>query len=343
MLNEDPGILFKHFNGCVFLADNELQFLDMHVAAGTILDYSTDELSRFSLYDLIVDEDEKKKIRQLLHGQHKVIDLEIKLYTKLNEKVDCILSLEKNEGMDNKLQGILIDKTKENRNTITALRNEKLKAAERLINTLAHEVRNPLNNINLSVEQLSSELQDENTVTFLDIIQRNSNRINAIIYELLNATKTTETINDNLNLQAQLEKTIALVRNEMIQKNMQLEIDLPKKDVIIKGDEGKLQIALLHILMNAIDAMKPGIGKLSIRLFSEKRIHIIHIRDNGSGITIEHLDKLFEPYFTTKRNRMGLGLPYTLNIIQSHKGTLDVDSSQKNGTVFILSFHSIEK
>lgn len=342
-MNQDPGILFTLFKGSIFLTDEELCFKEVYDHMCIFLDYSKEELLQHSLYDLVVDEDKKLQIRQLMQVSQKIIDLEITLETKLNQNVHCILSLMAFENSNQKkiFQGFLQEMTYPSKKNIDALHVEKLKAAERLINTLAHEVRNPLNNMNLSVEQLSSELQEENTVVFLDIIKRNSERINSIINELLNATKSTELVLDKITLQDVIQKTIELVNKKIDRNNIQFEIDLSPKAAYIKGDTAKLAIAFLNIIINAAEAIEQDSGKISIRLFSKDHEHSIQVNDNGCGISADNFDKLFEPYFSTKNKRLGLGLTYALNIIHAHNGTLNVQSTPKKGTTIIISFTQI--
>ncbi len=104
------------------------------------------------------------------------------------------------------------------------------------------------------------------------------------------------------------------------------------------ADEEKIKIAILNIIINAIEAMTEGIGELTIEIKKESGKLQLTIKDNGCGISDENLQRLFEPYFTAKRNGMGLGLATTLNILQSHKAEVEVQSKMNEGTSFILSF-----
>lgn len=104
------------------------------------------------------------------------------------------------------------------------------------------------------------------------------------------------------------------------------------------ANKEKLRIAFLNIVINAVEAMEPGKGVLTVSIDRAKDNHIVIIRDNGCGIPEENLSRLFEPYFTSKRNGMGLGLAATLNILQSHKANIDVTSVLKSGTTFSITF-----
>ena len=107
---------------------------------------------------------------------------------------------------------------------------------------------------------------------------------------------------------------------------------------MIQADAEKLKIALLNIIINAIEAMEAEEGVLEISLEKNENTGLLTIKDNGCGISDENLSKLFEPYFTAKRNGMGLGLATTLNILQSHNVDVEVQSRLGEGTSFILTF-----
>jgi signal transduction histidine kinase len=104
------------------------------------------------------------------------------------------------------------------------------------------------------------------------------------------------------------------------------------------ANKEKLRIAFLNIVINAVEAMEPGQGTLTLTIDTVKDAHVVVIKDNGCGIPEENISRLFEPYFTSKRNGMGLGLAATLNILQSHKAHVDVTSVLKSGTTFTITF-----
>ena len=95
-------------------------------------------------------------------------------------------------------------------------------------------------------------------------------------------------------------------------------------------------IALLNILLNAVEAIEHNNGRISIRVKKDNEHAIIEISDNGSGISEDKIPRLFEPYYTSKRNGIGLGLASTLNIIQAHNGTIEVSSEINKFTSFTI-------
>jgi signal transduction histidine kinase len=221
------------------------------------------------------------------------------------------------------------------------LQAEKLAATGRLVQTLAHEVRNPLNNINLSLEQLHHEVQGSgmgDTEMYMEIIQRNSKRISDIITELLNSSRPAEMSLQSKPLQIIIDESISSALDRITLQKVKLKIKYADKPAYVKADSEKLKLAFLNIIINAVEAMKEENGELLIMVETEKDSHIVKIRDNGSGIAEENMSKLFEPYFTSKRNGLGLGLAATLNILQSHKGRIEVSSELNKGTQFTITF-----
>jgi signal transduction histidine kinase len=106
-------------------------------------------------------------------------------------------------------------------------------------------------------------------------------------------------------------------------------------------DKEKTKIAFLNIIVNAIEAMDKNNGELTITILSSADFHQVQIKDNGCGMSTENTTRLFEPYFTTKRNGMGLGLAATLAIFQSHKAEIEVSSKLNEGTTFTITFPSL--
>jgi signal transduction histidine kinase len=240
------------------------------------------------------------------------------------------------------IQGIIHDNTSRKRAEKAAMQSEKLAATGRLVRTLAHEVRNPLNNINLSVEQLLQQCADDDSKTYLDIVQRNGKRIGDLITELLNSSRLSSQVNLNkISLQEVMDKAISAAIDRITLKHIELIISYPQQQLYALVDEEKIKLAFLNIIINAIEAMEERTGSLQISITASDEDNVVEISDNGCGISDENMQRLFEPYFTSKRNGMGLGLASTLNIIQSHNANIDVKSTIGKGTSFIISFKKL--
>lgn len=336
--------IFERSTDAVFLADENLIFLDVNDAVSQMFGYSKEELLTLSLYSLIVNSSVKNVMEHQLAKDGDIEGKEVEFITKTNEIKYCMISLSKETDNTGKhyLQGIIHDISNLKKAEKATIQMEKLGMADRLVGTLAHEVRNPLSNINLSLEQLKPEILNEESSIYLDIISRNSKRIGDLISELLSTSRPTEINLQESSLQSVMNESIMAAKDRILLKHIELTKDYPEKPLLIWADVEKLKIAFLNIIINAIEAMEESKGKLSIVIQEKGDEKLIFITDNGCGINQENLPRLFEPYFTAKRNGMGLGLASTLNILQSHKAYVEVKSKINEGTTFTIIFNNPE-
>jgi PAS domain S-box-containing protein len=332
--------IFEKSKDLVFLTDDMLDFKDVNSAATTLLGYEPEELLKMNLCDLFDQAQHKKYLLSTMQTRKMINDWEVILTTKSGEKKVCILTAAKEDEYSEieYIQGIIHDITTLRKEERVALQAEKLAATGRLVRTLAHEVRNPLNNITLSVEQLQQEKVAEHDELYLNIIQRNAMRISGLINELLNTSRPSEVVPEEKLFQTVLDEVVSASIDRITLKKIQLDIQYPQEAVMIMADAEKLKLALLNIVINAIEAMEEGKGLLSISLTMLWHTAVLRISDNGCGISEENISRLFEPYFTQKRNGMGLGLAFTLNILQAHRATIDVTSNENEGTSFTITF-----
>jgi PAS domain S-box-containing protein len=337
--------IFELSKDAVFIADKTLYFRDFNLATQDLLGYTREEMQRLSVYDVVSEELDKKLLEKILYEDGEVNDLELELQTKTGEKKICIFSLTAPLDATGHIyyQGLMHDITNLRRIEKANLMVEKLGATGRLVRTLAHEVRNPLNNINMSVEQLiGTETENDENSLYLDIIQRNSKRIGDLITELLDTSRPTELTFERCTLQTIMDDSIGDALDRITLQRINMQIKYHNEPCYIMANKEKLKIAFLNIIINAVEAMpNDGSGELDVEIESSNSLHTVRVKDNGCGIPEEHISRLFEPYFTSKRNGMGLGLAATLNILQSHKAQVDVTSVVQSGTTFVISFPAL--
>ena len=213
---------------------------------------------------------------------------------------------------------------------------EKYAVTGRIARTIAHEVRNPLTNINLSIEQLKSEVPEtETTELFFKMIIRNSERINNLVSDLLNSTRVTELKFEDANVNDILNESLKMAMDRIELKHIKVVRNYQRDICTIPADVQKIQVAFLNIIVNAIEAMDNN-GVLSLITSTEKGKCVVRIKDTGTGMDKEALGKLFEPYFTTKEKGNGLGLANSQNIILGHNGTISAESEFGVGTTFTI-------
>src|SRR5436189_2058307 len=328
--------LFEHSKDAVFIADDKLNFIEVNDAAIQLLGCSEKNLNGRNLFEFISEN--RDTTREILKAAS-VEDAEIKIVNEKKEIRDCLLSLnyqEQSEG-ERLVHGIIHDITKIRVAEIANLQAEKMAANERLTRMLAHEIRNPLNNIILYIDQLLAEDKDDSQMGFMDIIHRNSLRINHIISELLNMAKSSELLFEMHSLEDILEESLSVTSDRINLKKINVKKDFPSTPVFIKADKAKLAIAFTNIIINAIEAMDTN-GSLTTSVTASGNNYEVSIKDNGPGIPQDYVSKLFDPFFTLKKNGMGLGLTASYSIIQSHNAKISMQSQVNKGTEFTISF-----
>ncbi|HWK04931.1 MAG TPA: CHASE3 domain-containing protein [Puia sp.] len=234
----------------------------------------------------------------------------------------------------------ILELDKANKELIQMRSIEKFASTGRIARTIAHEVRNPLTNINLAVDQLKTDLNGnlpENYGVMLDMISRNSLRINQLITDLLNSTKFTELVYKRISVNQLLDETLELAEDRIRLNSITVTKNYAGDICDVAVDVERMRIAFLNLIVNAIEAMEPGKGILQLKTLSKDNKCMVIITDNGPGIDKESQSKLFEAYFTTKSKGTGLGLTNTQNIILNHSGHINMESEVGKGTSFMIT------
>ncbi|MFN8285706.1 MAG: ATP-binding protein [Chitinophagales bacterium] len=329
--------IFDKTTDIIFVLNSKAEFTNFNAAMTRILGYQLNDLLNKPITELFANSEYAVAFVNKMLNEGQSSNEELVLNTKDGSQKTFIASYIKIVTEDNHVeyQGILFDYTTIKKSVADELLREKTEATNQLVRTLAHEIRNPLTNIDLSVSQIELELREESRF-FTDIIKRNSKRINDLIRELMDLSKPQINKFEKLDVRALLQETISRAHDRIELKRIKIFKSFPEKETYILADNSKMQIALLNIIINAIEAMETDGGVLQLAVNNEGSRVNISIADNGSGIDSESLSKLFQPYFTGKKNGMGLGLANTHSVIKSHKGEIDVKSTFGQGTTFLI-------
>jgi signal transduction histidine kinase len=202
----------------------------------------------------------------------------------------------------------------------------------------AHEIRNPLTNINLAIEMLQEHITDDVQKSYLDIIMRASAKINLQVSELVKQEQHPEQlIPKKYSMNHLLDDVLLMAKDRLHLKNILVCRVYTARDYVKTVDITEMKIALTNIVINAIDAMKEN-GQLKLTTQFIGGNYTIQIEDDGCGISAENLKQIFVPYYTNKKNGLGIGLAATKDIFKSNKITVTVESIEGFGTKFIMSF-----
>lgn len=228
----------------------------------------------------------------------------------------------------------------------TLIESDKLASLGKLAATVAHEVNNPLFGIltyaRLSLKELASGSNGASLEAIkerLQIIERESKRCGELVRNLLAFARQAPKRSERNDLNAVIDRTMALIRHRFEPQGIQLRTELAPGLPAILCDAGQIEQVVLALAVNAIEAMSKG-GELHLRTAFDAasgRV-VLKIRDTGPGIPADALPHLFEPFFTTKRDqhRTGLGLAVARGIVEQHGGEIRVNSRPGAGTEFTI-------
>lgn len=244
------------------------------------------------------------------------------------------------DGLVNKVILIENDITERRRMEARIIQSEKLAAVGQLAAGVAHEINNPLSAILANVQLLRRDLrdEDEDVQESLRLIEIASTRAVQVVQNLLSFARKDRGGFTWVSLNDVLQKALTLLQHEILAHGVQVETDFAEDLPEILGNVENLESVWVNLMLNAIDAMPRGEGRLVIRSRHEGDEIRVTIRDNGAGIRQEHLPHIFEPFFTTKDpgKGTGLGLSLCYQIVRQHGGTIQVSSQPGEGSEFVV-------
>ncbi|MBG9916962.1 ATP-binding protein [Bacillus sonorensis] len=213
-----------------------------------------------------------------------------------------------------------------------AMQSQKLAMAGQLAAGIAHEVRNPLTSVNGFLQLMKTEYPDRSQ--YFDIIFSEIKRIDSVLGELLVLAKPHQVQFKKIKINSVLQQVTTLLETNAVLAHIEIKKAFEQgKEWEINGDENQIKQVFINLIKNGIEAMPDG-GKITISSEQEGDFVKISIKDEGGGISQDDLDKLGEPFFSTKKEGTGLGLTICLNIIGAHNGEMKIDSKLGEGSTF---------
>ncbi len=218
-----------------------------------------------------------------------------------------------------------------------AERMERMAALGQLSTTIAHEIRNPLGSISLNFQYLTGRLEipDPHKKTFRSIEQGIA-RIQTIINGILDFARPVPLALKKTNLHKVLDSSLNSAKHELEQAGIRLEKSYQAAHRHVLIDANLMGQVFVNLFLNAKDAMAPG-GQLRIHTASNEKSIAVQIADTGKGIPPEHLEKIYDPFFTTKTDGTGLGLAVVARILEQHQAQIAAESKLGCGTKFIIT------
>ena len=336
--------LLKAVNESILVVDTKRNVTSFNDATFRL--FKTDKASFPALFNKILatNRELNDHLTAVLREQSRVKEKDIAIFHPDETEVMVKMSIQALKE-ENAIQGAVL--TFKDLKSIHELENNLLRSMKygviaNLASSISHEIKNPLSAMALHAEILEGRLkkvefeQKGQVMQSLETLQSESRRLNRIIQQFLTLARPAKLELNLINLNKVIEEVLELIHQQAQEDGLSLTSDLDPTLGVIYGDEDQLKQVILNIILNAFSASEIG-GRVEVssRMTSERIM--VHVRDTGSGIPKAIRGKIFDLYFTTKKDGGGVGLSVCQNIISAHDGQIEFESEEGKGTVFTIS------
>ncbi len=287
---------------------------------------------------IFVESDESLSTQSLMLGVVAMMAVFAVIVITINKNLSRLVKMRTTEliAQRDNLENLVEEKTGE------ILKSERLSAIGELSGRLAHDLRNPLSVMKMSIDLLKqspadSKLSDETVTKRIDLIEKSIDRISHQVDDVLGYVRNSPLNLTNVSLKE-------LVQNSLDKVNIPNDVNVvvSKNDLNIDCDVIKLDAVFINLIVNSIQAMPDG-GKIEIKISSKDNLAILQFIDSGEGIPETNMNKIFEPLFTTKQKGTGLGLASCKNIIEQHQGEINVTNNPTTFTIILPKILSVQQ
>lgn len=215
-------------------------------------------------------------------------------------------------------------------------RADRLSAVGQLAASLAHEIRNPLASIEGAIDIVERTASEEKRGEFLAIIRKETKRVNGLLTNLLDFARPRPPQMRQVRIESIVQSVVALAAHNAQRREIRLHTAIPPNLPLVECDPEQITQALLNIALNALQATPSG-GEVSVSVQHHDDTVLVRVSDEGSGIEDADLDKVFDPFYTTKEAGTGLGLSISHQILSQHHGSITVERNLERGMTFTLN------
>ena len=335
--------LLRAVNESILVVDTKKNVTSFNDATYKFFKSSKDAFSNWFVKILATNRELNNHLSKVLKGEGRIREKEITVFLPDDTEILTQVSIQALQEEDLIQGAVLTFKDLRSMNELenNLLRSMKFGVITNLASSISHEIKNPLSAMALHAEILEGqfkkmEIKDKTKVLkSIETLQSESRRLNRIIQQFLTLARPSKLELNLIKLNKIIEDVLELVHQEAQEIGVLIASDLDPNLGIIYGDEDQLKQVIINLILNAFTATEAG-GRVEIITRSEYDKVIIEVKDTGRGIPDEIRNKIFDLYFTTKRDGGGVGLSVCQNIIKAHDGRIEFESVQGEGTSFTI-------
>jgi two-component system, sporulation sensor kinase E len=341
--NELLEVVLDSMTDGVMVTDTDHLVTSINKSGERMLPLKTSEFHEKRAWEVIEDRDLAEFLRMSLVAEERIDEKELSFGSSGSTRTLSFSLMPMVR--DGVIEGNILhieDVTEKRQKEARLRRAESLASLTTLAAGVAHEIKNPLGSIGIHIQLIQKILRNPKEIDldtlkkYLDIINEEIERLNGIVVDFLFAVRPMDTELQSENINEIIRETLDFVQFELSEAGVKLHEELDEALPNITLDKKYIKQALLNMIKNAVAAMNEG-GILTIRTFQKDDSVQLEIEDTGHGIDKEEIDKIFEPYYTTKEFGSGLGLTNVYKIVKEHGGEITLNSVVGEGTVFTIS------
>lgn len=332
-------MIFERSKDPMIVSDINGNHYDANPAALKFFELTREEFLKVNSADFYPRASERQKFIDAIEESGSVTDMELQMLLPNGKTKFCSISafLQVSQHATTELYySNLHDLTYRKQQEQESVLAEKLAVSERIAKSLADEMKNPLSNVHFALEEMTETLNGstESAQIYIDIIKENCKKIDQLTNEFIASTEPKQLVFHPTNIDELLRDVI---NEAQLQFQLRILYTSPSIPLLVNADPEKLKEAVMNLLKNCSEASSDTDRNITMALEHTANKLFIEIKDNGCGIKEDELDKIFEPFYTTKNRSSGLGLTYAQRIINAHGGSVTIESQKEVGTTATIA------
>jgi len=335
--------LFEMSKDAIYITRDEI-IVDVNQAFLDLFKTAKTEIIGTNIRNRYINPEDVNKVKRKMEEQGFVKDFEVRLKKKDGTGINCTATTFLRRGKEGSIvgiQGIIRDNTKQKELQNQLIQSEKMAAIGTLTSGFAHEFNNLIQIMRGYTEFAHQTKKIEDMTEALEVVLKISDKSSDIIKDLLSFSSNKTIQKEKADIVGIMESILSLIEDQLEKMNIKIKREYEELHAV-DVNKGEIQQVFLNIINNARDAMMPKGGKLEVKIKKENDNALISIKDTGRGIKKNEMMKLFEPFYTTKREEenefkgTGLGLSVSYAIVKRHKGRIEVESEEGKWSVFTV-------